>query len=908
MDLTVKLCTLPFTEFKFYFEDYLECIADTDKEKDRKPHFKKIHTIVHKSQRIYNLDQVNLLISKFYPHKKLDEYYKKTNSISGYYLEIISRLSKAFITHRNGSVALKYWESEAEEELFGPYKGINKVALWNSFNRMFTTDLLAVSYLLDNEMEDERFLKGYYSQLMLADIQLENTLKKGVAENHLHAGAGINFYIKWQDLMNLTDKNEDDYKRELFNDHIIDKHKDLHKYVMVMALVRMVMADYLQNNSDNQDFYKDYVKKLKCVEKNQDDEYEEPSPTGKYVYDLIDFIYHGKEVELGNILNRFQDIKRELGIMEEEGDEPLRKDIISHIFKPYKAIDTVAENILLFKALRYMKANGQDIFFSKVFWQYIRVKNEVFQCDVQGNLIRGLDNFQNYYYRSTEVDYSSDVDFWKMIIKNQMQNKNLKKLELRTSPGMDKSKNKTKKYIKKILRAFFQVYKELLEEERERFDNVYIKHSTTPTIGIVFHFIKALDEQGSDKCWQNYNNTNNNELYFRELQNQYKQQAAAINELRETIPYLSEYIVGIDAASLENNTEPWVFAPIYEEIRNSNTNKLINLNTDMPIKHLGFTFHSGEDYRHLLTGLRRIDEVIEHFKFHAGDRIGHGIALGADVERWIDNNRVIILPRLEHLENLLWLWGLYKYGKSFDGFDVEYLERSIMEQAKKIYIAMEGITVYNLWEAYRNKFKVFEIVDKYKSIDVNVDKSCIREIFCINANSQDKIIWNEEKLTHAQHCKCYLERMLEPIQLEIKREDKALLEFIQQIVTTKISREGIVVETNPTSNTAIGEIDNIYEHYVYRLNSRGLNGDANVEGGVIVTINSDDPSVFNTNVSNELSYIFYSLLEKGYAREDALAWIDRVRDYGMKSSFVDDRELRLSERIEEISRILEALK
>lgn len=30
---------------------------------------------------------------------------------------------------------------------------------------------------------------------------------------------------------------------------------------------------------------------------------------------------------------------------------------------------------------------------------------------------------------------------------------------------------------------------------------------------------------------------------------------------------------------------------------------------------LGFTFHPGEDFRHILSGLRRVDEAVEHLIF-----------------------------------------------------------------------------------------------------------------------------------------------------------------------------------------------------------------------------------------------------------------------------------------------------
>lgn len=93
---------------------------------------------------------------------------------------------------------------------------------------------------------------------------------------------------------------------------------------------------------------------------------------------------------------------------------------------------------------------------------------------------------------------------------------------------------------------------------------------------------------------------------------------------------------------------------------------------------------------------------------------------------------------------------------------------------------------------------------------------------------------------------------------------------------------------NPSSNTAIADLDILYENQFYQLNQ------LNDEQNMIVCINSDDPAVFNTSVSNELAYIYYGMLEKGISREAALFWIDRVRRNGLNSSFIHHEESDLA--------------
>lgn len=53
----------------------------------------------------------------------------------------------------------------------------------------------------------------------------------------------------------------------------------------------------------------------------------------------------------------------------------------------------------------------------------------------------------------------------------------------------------------------------------------------------------------------------------------------------------------------------------------------------------------------------------------------------------------------------------------------------------------------------------------------------------------------------------------------------------------------------------------------------------------MVTVNSDDPMIFNTSSENELAYIYHAMNYRGYGKESVLEWVDKVRQFGMDSSF-----------------------
>ena len=109
---------------------------------------------------------------------------------------------------------------------------------------------------------------------------------------------------------------------------------------------------------------------------------------------------------------------------------------------------------------------------------------------------------------------------------------------------------------------------------------------------------------------------------------------------------------------------------------------------------------------------------------------------------------------------------------------------------------------------------------------------------------------------------------------------------LQKYLRQKVERLGIYIETNPSSNLAISDIESIFSHPILNLNHSGLGISEDDDSCVLTTINSDDPIVFSTNVENEISYIYYGLLNSGCKREKVLSWIEKIRLHGVNSTFI----------------------
>ena len=444
------------------------------------------------------------------------------------------------------------------------------------------------------------------------------------------------------------------------------------------------------------------------------------------------------------------------------------------------------------------------------------------------------------------------------------------------------------------VRTFLEAYRNVIRADYcVKQDDGYRVKRPFPRVGLVFHLLKRKDDTVPEKCVLD-GKDDKSKMHFGVLEEKYHSQIDCMRRLRDEVPGLDRYIVGIDAASLENSTPTWAFVKAYDKARDSSLERVGY--ADRGKQSLRFTFHAGEDFRHILSGLRRMDEAVTFLKFHAGDRIGHGTALGVLPEHWRQSNPFVVLPRIEALEN--YIWAYYVLSKDVVHFNstlMAYIERRVYSLAKEIYGKSQGISMQVLTEGYLSIFDQSAEVSENcrRAGDVGFCKE-VREEKC------DEIIWNGEKIALARHCKKFLIQMEQPINYEVTEQDIQITVTLQELLRQKLSRKGIVVEINPSSNVAIGEIDKITDNQIYRLN--GPDGKNNV----MVCINSDDPTVFHTNVSNELAYIYYGMLYNSVSRECALEWIDKVRECGIKSSFLqgEDTDQQTYDMLEQILQVI----
>lgn len=776
----------------------------------------------------------------------------------------LTQLSKSMVSKLDGQLIYKYWQTEGDVKLLGGFVGQQKIHLFRSMMQKIPMDLLVACFAVDKQ-HPEDILQSFRGNLAITDASLEKVLSKGVAENHIHTGVSTNFSIMWEELMCVDRVMSDSLNTwfpKIHRPNAPSKEIVYFEYLLARCLrlyliysIETLDEDGLQIpiNTLQQDALLQCHKRLQASDMNMEQIKEYFYPLE---YPLVEWITQSDTLNQKWI--------------------PSTKNPFTEIFFLYQMLLRLGEN-------GAEKTNC----IKKCFLNYLRLKHSMFQRIIQDKTWAGLDHFQTYYHTvsanrkpAPQRSYTRNMELnYQRLIETQLKTPHIRCVEFRMSffhSEADAAAN---------LRAFLSAYRTILRNNYCFYDPQTMQYSPAkklPRIGIVFCFLKREQSQ-PDFCF--FSDTDL--IAYKHLHAQYRTQLEIFKKMRDGLRYpgIDRYLIGIDVASLENTVPTWVFSDLYDSARDSETEAFYGYK-NRPFQSLRFTCHVGEDFRHLMSGLRRIHEAVHYLKFHTGDRIGHGLALGLHVERWCAEHPNVLLPRIEALENYIWAYQmLSEYPSQSKGSDLLYLEKRIHELAKDIY-ACRGET-----EFYQLHITTDALVKSYCELfsrnllnqELTCQKDCNQTEDCIlRQDTQSNII---EFILHSYHCHQYAMRMSEPIHYQIQPQEISIMKDLQEIMQSYISQSGIVVETNPTSNIIISSIDTIREHPIYQLSNPQCD-----YKDIMLCINSDDPGVFQTNTSNELGIAYMGMVEQGKGRNYCLEWIDKMRESGMQHTFINQQD------------------
>lgn len=357
-------------------------------------------------------------------------------------------------------------------------------------------------------------------------------------------------------------------------------------------------------------------------------------------------------------------------------------------------------------------------------------------------------------------------------------------------------------------------------------------------------------------------------------------ETSTLHGFRQRSSHLAQHLVGIDVANLERHGDVEFFSSYLRLLRDPRREQWSHeersafdrspytkhwrrvldetygcSTSTAQLQKLGLTYHCGEDFHHPLQGLMSVWGVMNHCGTTAGDRIGHGLALGYAFSEYTFQSTS--MPQGVALDVLVWLRRRLGGLPGIDTRTLRVFDDDIASISGAIYGQMsDAETLYDLQrlrhmplamrdpESQRSE-TLLQLYDKFRDDDRT-----------------------------AQRFRTYIAQpaaLREPFL--VKDAEQLRNEIIRQI-----HDNGLILEINPTSNLSIAALNDPKKHPIFRI--------LETEGRVRFTINCDDPGTFSTRIENEYALIDEAIEKTPPDARDALRHVlDQVVETSERAAF-----------------------
>lgn len=382
------------------------------------------------------------------------------------------------------------------------------------------------------------------------------------------------------------------------------------------------------------------------------------------------------------------------------------------------------------------------------------------------------------------------------------------------------------------------------------------KNIKSPDLKLVAHFIKKSEGKGLD-----------HNIRHKNLRIDLMNRAVVLSLLTRKYDKYKKLVTGIDAASSEFDAPPEVFAPSFRFLRRS-------------FNH--FTYHAGEDFHHITSGIRAIYEAVIFTDMHSGDRIGHAVAIGLSPSQWIKSmGKHLLIKKGEWLDNLIFVYHLIKKDSEITSKPFyKKIVPAILKLAQEIY--QENCSLDNLEQSWLyRKYEPMLVFAKdreqaqYRTV---FDEEQWQEIMHLKIPDKTKEILRKY---HSSKYRAHYEEIISIKSNEIFTSTDMLL--FQRKVLKFMQARNIVIEALPTSNIRIGHHQDFKSYHLWNwLKWHAIDK----EQIPPIVIGTDDTGIFATNIFNEYANIFHHLTGSGKKSiSSALETIKMFEDNAKKFYF-----------------------
>lgn len=432
------------------------------------------------------------------------------------------------------------------------------------------------------------------------------------------------------------------------------------------------------------------------------------------------------------------------------------------------------------------------------------------------------------------------------------EQRNIRFLEGRFSPKKTELENES------LLDSVFSGWNDLLKNIQS--ESIGKTSPYLPELKLIAHFIKQKDKGNSE------------DVRHKELRTEIWHKAKVLALQKSKYPSRMKDIVGVDAAASEFDAPPEVFAPAFRHLRRKGG-----------FKH--FTYHAGEDFYHIIGGLRAVYEAVTFNNLMNGDRVGHATATGVDPKVWLRNvGKQIYLRQGEYLDDLLFTYHMIiSTGDDFLKDRLPALTNKIQELSYQVYQKTYPLRLLEAAWLLRRYCPILMFAGSR-------DRALIESVFDDDewCDIQNEVtdLNNDERveLLRKYHCKSFRKNYNKIIEVDVTEfysPDDII--HLQLMMLKFLHEREIVIETLPTSNIRIGHHFNFESYHLWNW----LKWEK--EGYPIppIVVGTDDAGIFATNIYNEYANIYCCLVtNNGVSHNEAMKIVEKLDKNGRIYRFV----------------------
>lgn len=772
-----------------------------------------------------------------------------TNSLKNYSLDQLSCFYNSFLDHwmkRDDDDSLNYHQGcsvynavlnfsskvlklENNEKIVCRF---NSMLRWHDVTCFLGEDLFTTAYFASNDIIKQQDRENFLWEAVIDSDKgrLNAMMKLPISDNHFHLfGSSLIFEINWLGLMN----NLSSSKNKLMQPFACLKHgpsvckdaEDMTMYSLLGKAAAIRMLLYLYITNERAS--NQFKQTVINVCQSTDD---------KLLVDL-----------LSGIDSTIQGFKEGVNTVDYAKQNSPADIPTKH---PCQMMSFLSgERYIMYSMFKRIFSNHCDDSYSLFFYLYLVLKTQIRQEFVHTNDVLGLQNFQGYN-NAKKLGYKNSDSYHKLSIftaVSQFVFRKNRKLEIRIVPAKDNDFAKDINSICNIFRTSIEYKSKCITE--------FIPY-------FIIHFTKSKDD-GKDQQYRH-----------KKLRETIKNTALAIREFKRTAANTKEYLVGLDAAGPELETRPEVFSQAFRYLRQY-------------VPDIKFTYHIGEDFLDVVDGLRAVDELMNFCEWSKQDRLGHALVLGLDVQQYYKRrNNWIALPLQVLVDNIVWLRhralalgnipAEKELDKLYEKYFPELYNMSIVDSPCNAYyqswlLRGDYPLCYN--GTYRNQQDFWSLCDKIETEEMQ------------QARENDTAV----NLYHLYHSEKIKEKGQACVDLKISQRLVSFIDIVREEMLNEIEKQGFMVESNPSSNFRIGDIDSYIRHPIFKFYTTPNLLKLDFTHNISVSINTDDKGIFNTSLERE-----YALLAAAYSKEhttkqeqnDLFEWLDSIRKMGLEQNFV----------------------